>query len=148
MSDIKRVLFVCVENANRSQMAEAFARILGGATVEAYSAGSRPSGKVNPKAIEAMRELGYDLSAHGSNSLDELPEVEFDFVATMGCGDACPMVRARQRADWSIPDPKHLPPDEFRVVRDLVRDQVRAALEDLGVQIDLRLLKERETNGT
>ena len=148
MSDIKRVLFVCVENANRSQMAEAFARILGGATVEAYSAGSRPSGKVNPKAIEAMRELGYDLSAHGSNSLDELPEVEFDFVATMGCGDACPMVRARQRADWSIPDPKHLPPDEFRVVRDLVRDQVRAVLEDLGVQIDLGLLKERETNGT
>ena len=137
MSDIKRVLFVCVENANRSQMAEAFARILGGAAVEAYSAGSQPSGKVNPKAIEAMRELGYDLSTHGSNSLDELPEVEFDFVATMGCGDACPMVRARQRADWSIPDPKHLPPDEFRVVRDLVRDQVRATLEDLGVQIDL-----------
>lgn len=133
MSDIKRVLFVCVENANRSQMAEAFARILGGTAVEAYSAGSRPSGKVNPKAIEAMRELGYDLSAHGSNSLDELPEVEFDFVATMGCGDACPMVRARQRADWSIPDPKHLPPDEFRVVRDLVRDQVKAALEGLGV---------------
>ncbi len=133
MSNIKRVLFVCVENANRSQMAEAFARILGGAAVEAYSAGSRPSGKVNPKAIEAMRELEYDLSAHGSNSLDELPEVEFDFVATMGCGDACPMVRARQRADWSIPDPKHLPPDEFRVVRDLVRDQVKAALEDLGV---------------
>ena len=133
MSDIKRVLFVCVENANRSQMAEAFARILGGAAVEAYSAGSRPSGKVNPRAIEAMRELGYDLSAHGSNSLEELPEVEFDFVATMGCGDACPMVRARQRADWSIPDPKHLPPDEFRVVRDLVRDQVKAALEGLGV---------------
>ncbi len=133
MSDVKRVLFVCVENANRSQMAEAFARILGGAAVEAHSAGSRPSGKVNPKAIEAMRELGYDLSAHGSKSLDELPEVEFDFVATMGCGDACPMVRARQREDWAIPDPKHLPPDEFRVVRDLVRDQVRAALENLGV---------------
>jgi len=138
MSDIKRVLFVCVENANRSQMAEAFAHILGGAAVEAYSAGSRPSGKVNPKAVEAMRELGYDLSAHGSKALDELPEVEFDFVATMGCGDACPMVRARQRADWSIPDPKHLPPDEFRVVRNLVRDQVRAALEDLGVPIDVR----------
>jgi len=138
MSDIKRVLFVCVENANRSQMAEAFAHILGGAAVEAYSAGSRPSGKVNPKAVEAMRALGYDLSAHGSKALDELPEVEFDFVATMGCGDACPMVRARQRADWSIPDPKHLPPDEFRVVRNLVRDQVRAALEDLGVPIDVR----------
>ena len=133
MSVVKRVLFVCVENANRSQIAEAFARILSGGDVEAYSAGSRPSGMVNPKAIEAMRELEYDLSAHGSKSLDELPEVEFDFVATMGCGDACPMVRARQRADWSIPDPKYLPPDEFRAVRDLIRDKVQATLDELGV---------------
>ena len=129
----KRVLFVCVENSNRSQMAEAFARILGGTAVEAYSAGSRPSGVVNPKAIEAMRELGYDLAAHGSKSLDELPDVEFDFVATMGCGDACPLVRARKRADWPIPDPKHLPPEEFRVVRDLIRSKVQSALEELGV---------------
>jgi protein-tyrosine-phosphatase len=133
MSGVKRLLFVCVENANRSQMAEAFARILGGKSVEAYSAGSQPSGKVNPKAVEAMRELGYDLMSHGSKSLDELPDVAFDFVATMGCGDACPMVRARQRADWSIPDPKHLPPDEFRVVRDLIQDKVRATLNELGV---------------
>ena len=133
MSTIKRVLFVCVENANRSQMAEAFARILGGDSIEAYSAGSKPSGKVNPKAIEAMRELGYDLSVHGSKSLDELPDVSFDFVATMGCGDACPMVRARQRADWSIPDPKDLLADEFRVVRDLIRDKVQGSLDDLGV---------------
>lgn len=132
MSSVKRVLFVCVENANRSQMAEAFARMLGGAAVEAYSAGSRPSGSINPRAIEAMRELGYDLSAHRSKSLDELPELAFDFVATMGCGDACPMVRARQRADWSIPDPKHLPADEFRVVRDMIRDRVQAMLDELG----------------
>jgi len=133
MSTVKRVLFVCVENANRSQMAEAFARILGGKLVEAYSAGSHPSGKVNPKAVKAMRELGYDLSVHGSKSLDELPDVAFDFVATMGCGDACPMVRAKQRADWSIPDPKHLPSDEFRVVRDLIQDRVRVTLDELGV---------------
>ena len=133
MSVVKRVLFVCVENANRSQMAEAFARILGGKSVEAYSAGSHPSGKVNPKAVEAMRELGYDLSIHGSKSLDELPDVAFDFVATMGCGDACPMVRAKQRADWSIPDPKHLPSDEFRIVRDLIQDKVRVTLDELGV---------------
>ena len=133
MSTIKRVLFVCVENANRSQMAEAFARILGGDSIEAYSAGSKPSGKLNPKAIEAMRELGYDLSVHGSKSLDELPDVSFDFVATMGCGDACPMVRARQRADWSIPDPKDLLADEFRVVRDLIRDKVQAALDELDL---------------
>jgi protein-tyrosine-phosphatase len=114
-------------------MAEAFARILGGESIEAYSAGSKPSGKVNPKAIEAMRELGYDLSVHGSKSLDELPDVSFDFVATMGCGDACPMVRARQRADWSIPDPKDLLADEFRVVRDLIRDKVQAALDELDL---------------
>jgi protein-tyrosine-phosphatase len=133
MNSVKRVLFVCVENANRSQMAEAFARMLGGDAVEAYSAGSRPSGTVNPRAIEAMRELGYDLSTHGSKSLDELADVAFDFVATMGCGDTCPMVRARQRADWSIPDPKHLPADEFRVVRDQIRDKVQATLEELGV---------------
>jgi protein-tyrosine-phosphatase len=114
-------------------MAEAFARMLGGAAVEAYSAGSRPSGMVNRKAVEVMRELGYDLTAHGSKSLDELPNVEFDFVATMGCGDACPMVRAKQRADWSIPDPKHLSPDEFRAVRDLIRDKVQATLKELGV---------------
>ena len=137
MSIVKKVLFVCVENSNRSQMAEAFARILGGESIEAYSAGSKPSGKVNPKAIEAMRELGYDLSVHGSKSLDELPDVSFDFVATMGCGDACPMVRARQRADWSIPDPKDLLPDEFRVVRDLIRDKVQASLEELGVPTNI-----------
>jgi protein-tyrosine-phosphatase len=127
------MLFVCVENANRSQMAEAFARILGGKSVEAYSAGSHPSGKVNPKAVEAMRELGYDLSVHGSKSLDELPDVAFDFVVTMGCGDACPTVRANRRADWLIPDPKLLPPDEFRVVRDLIQDKVRVTLDELGV---------------
>ncbi len=107
----KRFLFVCVENSNRSQMAEAFARIHGGEGGEAFSAGSRPSGVVNPKAIASMAETGYDLSRHGSKSLDEIPEVEYDFVATMGCGDACPFVRARKRADWQIPDPKNLTPD-------------------------------------
>ncbi len=133
MTTVKRLLFVCVENSNRSQMAEAFARMLGGAEVEAYSAGSKPSGVVNPRAIESMREVGYDLAAHGSKSLDDLPDVQFDFVATMGCGDACPMVRAARREDWQIPDPKHLAPDEFRVVRDTIREQVRAALAALGV---------------
>jgi len=114
-------------------MAEAFARILGGETIEAYSAGSKPSGKVNSKAVEAMGELGYDLSVHGSKSLDALPDITFDFVATMGCGDTCPMVRAKQRVDWSIPDPKDLLPEEFRVVRDLIRDKVHASLDELGV---------------
>ena len=112
-------------------MAEAFARIHGGDGVEAYSSGSRPSGVVNPKAIAAMRELGYDLAAHGSKSLTEIPDVEYDFVATMGCGDACPFVRAKRREDWQIPDPKHLEPDEFRKVRDLIERKVRAVLAEL-----------------
>ena len=84
MTNPKRILFVCVENSNRSQMAEAFARMYGAGRVEAYSAGSRPSGKVNPKAIEAMSELGYDLSQHSSKSLDEIPDIEYDFVADDG----------------------------------------------------------------
>jgi arsenate reductase len=133
VSDVKRVLFVCVENSNRSQMAEAFARILGGDRVEAFSAGSKPSGIVNPKAIAAMKELDYDLSKHGSKSLDQLPKVEFDLVATMGCGDACPWIPAKVRADWSIPDPKHMEPDQFREVRDLIGSKVKDALAEIGV---------------
>ena len=129
---MKRILFVCVENSNRSQMAEAFARIHGGGNVEVYSAGSRPAGTINPKAVAAMRELGYDLTAHASKSLNEIPNVEFDFVATMGCGDDCPMVRAKRRADWSIPDPKHMSPEEFRQVRDLIEQNVRRMLGELG----------------
>ena len=133
MEDTKRLLFVCVENANRSQMAEAFARLLGGENVNAYSAGSKPSGQVNPRAVEAMGELGYDLNSHRSVSLDALAEQEFDFVATMGCGDSCPWIRATVRQDWDIPDPKDLPPDEFRVVRDMICEKVRNALVTLGI---------------
>jgi arsenate reductase len=125
---VKRLLFVCVENSNRSQMAEAFARIHGRETIEAYSAGSRPSGQINPKAVESMKEVGYDLSRHQSKSLAEIPDIEFDFVATMGCGDECPFVRAKQREDWNIPDPKEMSPDEFRAVRDMIETRVKELL--------------------
>lgn len=125
---LKKLLFVCVENSNRSQMAEAFARIHGGANIEAYSAGSRPSGKINPKAVESMREVGYDLSQHQSKALSEIPDIEYDFVATMGCGDECPFVRAKQREDWNIPDPKEMPPGEFRAVRNLIEEKIVSLL--------------------
>jgi len=128
---MKRILFVCVENSNRSQMAEAFARMYGGSNVEVYSAGSHPSGMINPKAVAAMSELGYDLTKHSPKSLTEIPDVEFDFVATMGCGDACPMIRSRRREDWSIPDPRDLSPEEFRHVRDLIERNVRQTLAEL-----------------
>lgn len=129
---MKKVLFVCIENSNRSQMAEAFAKIHGNGNVEAYSSGSRPSGKINPKAIEAMKEVGYDLTTHTSKSLSEIPDVEYDFVATMGCGDECPFVRAKIREDWAIPDPKHMEPEEFRKVRDLIEAKVKDMLVRIG----------------
>lgn len=124
-----RVVFVCVENSNRSQMAQAFALMRG--DVEAYSAGSKPSGRVNPKAIEAMRELGYDLSTHQSKSLGDLPDVLFDAAVTMGCGDACPMLQAKRRIDWNIPDPRNMAPEEFRQVRDLIANKVSQLVSEL-----------------
>ena len=130
-ADRKNVVFVCVENANRSQMAEAFARLHGAGTVNAYSAGSRPSGVVNAKAIDAMRQRGYDLASHASKSLADLPDVEWAAAVTMGCGDACPNLRAARREDWAIPDPKHLPPAEFAAVRDLIEQKVKQLLAEL-----------------
>ena len=127
---MKRVLFVCVENSNRSQMAEAFARMLGGDGVEALSAGSKPSGRINPKAIRFMGELGYDLEAHASKSLDDLAG-DFDAVVTMGCGDSCPWVPARRREDWALPDPRDMDDDGYRAVRDEIGARVRALLASL-----------------
>jgi arsenate reductase (thioredoxin) len=130
--DKKKLLFVCVENANRSQMSQAFAKILGGENVEAYSAGSRPSGVVNPKAIAAMKEIGYDLTTHDSKSLDEVKAfAPFDVVVTMGCGDACPWMPAKKFIDWQIPDPKHMEPAEFNKVRDYIREKVKGLLVSL-----------------
>jgi arsenate reductase (thioredoxin) len=120
----KRVVFLCVENANRSHLAAAFARRCGAGLVEASSAGSRPSGRVSPKAVEAMKELGYDLTAHQSKGLDDLPAVVFDVAVTMGCGDRCPTLRAARRVDWAIPDPKEMTPEQFRAVRDLIGQKV------------------------
>ena len=128
----KKILFVCVENSNRSQMSQAFARIHGGDKVEAYSAGSKPSGKINPKAIAAMKELGYDLSSHHSKSLDEVKVyAPFDAVVTMGCGDACPWMPAKTFIDWQIPDPRDMDEPEFRKVRDLVSEKVKDLVESL-----------------
>jgi arsenate reductase (thioredoxin) len=128
----KRVLFVCVENSNRSQMAEAFAHMYGGTRVEAHSAGSRPSGRVNPRAVEFMMEVGYDLTRHRSKALADLATVEFDVVVGMGCGDeGCPLVRARRHEEWGIPDPKELPAAQYREVRDLIERKVKELLASL-----------------
>ncbi|MBI2901270.1 MAG: hypothetical protein HYY17_13890 [Planctomycetes bacterium] len=128
---VRRLLFVCVQNSGRSQMAEAFARLHGGARVEAYSAGSRPSGVVNPRTIEVMREVGCDLGRAVSKPLSAVPDLEYDVAVTMGCGDECPRVRARRREDWALPDPKDLPPEEFRKVRDEIERRVKELLAGL-----------------
>ena len=136
MSEKIKLLFVCVENSNRSQMSQAFAKILGGDAVEAYSAGSKPSGVVNPKAIASMQELGYDLSVHTSKSLQEVEKyAPFDAVVTMGCGDACPWMPAKKFVDWQIPDPKNMEPEQFREVRGLVKNKVQELLLSLQQEI-------------
>ena len=131
----KKILFVCIENSNRSQMSQAFATIHGGENIEAYSAGSKPSGIVNPKAIAAMKEIGYDLSTHESKSLQEVQQhAPFDAVVTMGCGDACPWMPAKKFVDWTIPDPKHMEPAEFNKVRDHIETKVKELVFDLFSQ--------------
>jgi arsenate reductase len=130
---VPRVLFVCVENSNRSQMAEAFSRRLGGDRVDARSAGSRPSGRINPRAIAFMAERGIDLTAQHSKSLDDVGSDPFDAVVTMGCGDACPWIAAARREDWALPDPKSLDDAGFRQVRDDIERRVAGLLRELGV---------------
>ncbi len=126
-----RVLFVCVENSNRSQMAESFMRIHSVDAVQSYSAGSKPSGVINPKAIRFMAELGYDLTRHQSKSLSEVADIEFDAVITMGCGDSCPWIPARIREDWKLEDPKHLDDEGYRAVRDDISARVKLLLAQL-----------------
>lgn len=129
------LLFVCIENSNRSQMAEGFARTLGQGRVAAFSAGSRPSGQINPRAIQFMKERGIDLSVQSSKGLDDLPKLKWDYIVTMGCGDACPSLPAAHRLDWELPDPKHLPDDEFRAVRDRIAGLIAGLLTEAGVPL-------------
>ena len=113
-------------------MSQAFAKMLGGSSVKAFSAGSKPSGRISQKAIVAMKELGYDLKTHRPKSLEEVKEyAPFDAVVTMGCGDACPWMPAKQFIDWQIPDPREMNEDDFRKVRDLINQKVAALLASL-----------------
>lgn len=111
-----KILFVCIENSCRSLMAEEFARFYGKGRIEAYSAGSRPSGKVNEMAVQVMRETGIDIFSQPSKGFDELPRKEFNMVVTMGCGDQCPVISASSRIDWKIRDPKGKPIEIFSVL--------------------------------
>lgn len=141
---MKRVLFACVENSNRSQMAEAFARLHGEGLVDPVSAGSRPGGTVNPRAIRSMRDVGYDLRGHRSKGLDDV-DGPFDYVITMGCGEECPYVAAERREDWALTDPKDLPPEEFAVVRDEIERRVKALIAEIRALGEARSGEPEET---
>lgn len=123
-------MFVCVENSCRSQIAEGFARRLGAGVLEPSSAGSKPSGKVNPTAIALMSERGLDLSRQTSKGLAEVPSAGWDYIVTMGCGDACPFVPGKARLDWQIPDPKAMPKEQFNHVCDEIERKVKELLDD------------------
>ncbi len=127
-----RILFVCVQNASRSQMAQGFAEAFGKGRVEAYSAGSHPSSHINPLAIEAMKEKGIDLSSRWPKGLNDLPPVKMDYLVTMGCEEVCPAVPAKRIIEWQIPDPRGKPIDEVRRIRDLLEAKVRMFLEEIN----------------
>jgi protein-tyrosine-phosphatase len=130
-----RVLFACVGNSARSQMAQGFARRMGGARVDARSGGSRPLGRVLPEAVAVMAERGIDISRSPSQGFDERwVRDRCGLVVTMGCGDdACPAFAGKPLVDWDLPDPKGRPIEEFRRVRDEIEARVRALLAERGI---------------
>ncbi|HLB04012.1 MAG TPA: arsenate reductase ArsC [Gaiellaceae bacterium] len=128
---MSRVLFVCVQNAGRSQMAEVlFARAAGGSH-EARSAGSRPAGHVHPEVVEAMREVGVDLSHRVPRALERADAEWADVVVTMGCGDACPFLPGKRYVDWDLRDPARRSVDEVREIREEIRRRVASLVREL-----------------
>jgi arsenate reductase len=131
MKEKIKVLFVCVENARRSQMAEGFANAFGQGRLEVYSGGSSPSSQIDPLVIKVMKEKGIDLSGKQPKGLNDLPPVEMDYLVTMGCEETCPAVLAKKIIEWEIPDPKGKPVDEARRIRDMLEVKVRMLLEEV-----------------
>jgi len=127
-----KIVFVCVENARRSQMAEGFANAFGQGRLEVYSGGSSPSSQIDPLVIEVMKEQGIDLSGKRPKGLNDLPPIEMDYLVTMGCEETCPAVLAKQVIEWQIPDPKGKPIEVFRQVRDLIEEKVRTLLNKIA----------------
>lgn len=129
-----KVLFLCVENSCRSQMAEGFFRHCAPANMQGVSAGSNPSGQVNPRAISLMAQRGIDLSSHASVGLEAFSEQVFDVAVTLGCGDVCPSSKAREHREWNLPDPKSMDDEAFAAVRDEIESKVQALIGELDGQ--------------
>ena len=128
---MKKVLFACIENSCRSQMAEGFAHIHGSNTLMPFSAGSKASGEVNNKSVIAMKAIGYDLTEHKSKGLDEFSDIKFDYLITLGCNDKCPNIETKLRKEWDIPDPKNMNLEDFFKVRDLIEKKVLSLIDEI-----------------
>lgn len=132
------VLFVCVHNAGRSQMAAALTHALSGGQVLVRSAGSEPADRINAAVVQAMAEIGLDLSHEFPKPLTEAAVAESDVVITMGCGDACPFYPGKRYLDWQFDDPAGRPLEAVRTIRDAIRAHVEALLRELDVPAQLR----------
>ena len=128
---MKKVLFACVENSCRSQMAEGFANIHGTNILMPFSTGSKASGQLNNKAVIAMKEIGYDLTEHNSKGLDEFSDKKFDYLITMGCNDECPNIETKFKKEWNIPDPKNMDLKDFNKVRDFIEKKVLSLSDEI-----------------
>lgn len=129
---IPQVLFVCTRNAGRSQMAAALLEELGDGRVRVRSAGTTPADEVHPEVVEAMREVGIDLSSRVPRVLEDAAVRASDVVITMGCGDACPVYPGKRYEDWDLPDPAGRPLEDVRAIRDEIRGRVERLLAELG----------------
>ena len=125
---MKKVLFVCVENACRSQLAEAISNSFYGYALEASSAGSRPAEIINPKAISSLLRIGLHIETNQPKNVKTFENNHFDYVVTMGCGDKCPHIPGAKMFDWQIPDPKHMSDDDFDAIRDLIDFKIQSEL--------------------
>ena len=133
MTDEPTVLFLCVHNAGRSQMAAAWMRHLAGDRVQVMSGGSTPAEHVNPTAVTSMREVGIDISDASPQPWTDETLGAADVVVTMGCGDACPVYPGKRYVDWPLDDPAGKSVDEVRPIRDEIQRRVRALIDELGV---------------
>ena len=134
MTDTPTILFLCVHNAGRSQMAAGWLRHLAGDRVQVLSGGSKPATRVNPSAVEAMREVGIDIADEFPKPWTDETVGAADVVVTMGCGDACPVIPGKRYLDWELDDPAGKGVDEVRPVRDEIEARIRGLLQDLDVE--------------
>ncbi|MDY6788037.1 MAG: arsenate reductase ArsC [candidate division WOR-3 bacterium] len=126
-----KVLFACVENSFRSQISEGIAGKYFSDRIDAYSAGSKPSGTVHPNAVKVLKEIGIDASKQYSKGFSDLEETEFDYLVTMGCGEVCPFVPSRKQLNWELPDIKDNPLEDIRELRDHIKNKIeKEILED------------------